>query len=141
MHQVSPVLWWVARLMRYSVGSLAQDDVDLVRRRTERVEVKLAGRIYETYRAEIRREVPAASNKLTNLALSSIGGGSAPVDPREGKEPKTLASWFEFELEMPETRTFVLGEHVYVRFEHGSEPLAWRAYRTVRQLFMRQFVV
>lgn len=120
---------------------VGQDDVDMVRTRTERVEVKLVGRIYDTYPASIRREVPAASTKLTNLALSSLGGGRAPIDPRESKEPKTLASWFEFELEMPATKTFVLGEHVYVRFEHGSEPLAWRAYRSVRQLFMRQFVV
>ena len=120
---------------------VGQDDVDMVRTRTERVEVKLVGRIYDTYPASIRREIPAASTKLTNLALSSLGGGRAPIDPRESKEPKTLASWFEFELEMPATKTFVLGEHVYVRFEHGSEPLAWRAYRSVRQLFMRQFVV
>jgi putative peptide zinc metalloprotease protein len=30
---------------------------------------------------------------------------------------------------------------VYVRFEHGNEPVAWRIYRSVRQLFMRQFTV
>jgi putative peptide zinc metalloprotease protein len=120
---------------------VGQDDVDLVRNRTERVEVKLVGRIYDTYPATLRREVPAASTRLTNLALSSLGGGRAPIDPRESKKPKTLAPWFEFELEMPATNTLVLGEHVYVRFEHGSEPLAWRAYRGVRQLFMRQFVV
>jgi hypothetical protein len=28
-----------------------------------------------------------------------------------------------------------------VRFEHGGEPLAGRLYRSVRQLFMRQFTV
>jgi hypothetical protein len=30
---------------------------------------------------------------------------------------------------------------VYVRFEHGWEPLAGRIYRSVRQLFMKQFTV
>jgi putative peptide zinc metalloprotease protein len=73
--------------------------------------------------------------------LSSVGGGRAPVDPSDTKEPRGLASWFEFELEIPATQAFVLGEHVYVRFEHGAEPVAWRMYRSVRQLFMRQFVV
>jgi len=120
---------------------VSQDEVDLVRSRTERVEVKLAGRIYDTYPAEIRREIPAASTRFANLALSSVGGGRAPVDPRDTKEPKALASWFEFELEMPATQALVLGEHVYVRFEHRAEPVAWRMYRSVRQLFMRQFVV
>jgi hypothetical protein len=35
----------------------------------------------------------------------------------------------------------VLGEHVYARFELGSEPLAWRGYRAIRQLFLRRFAV
>ncbi len=120
---------------------VSQDQVDLVRTRTERVEVKLAGRIYDTFAASITREFPAASTKLANLAMSSIGGGQAAVDPHESKAPKTLNSWFEFELELPAAQAFVLGEHVYVRFEHGTEPVAWRLYRSVRQLFMKRFSV
>src|SRR4051812_372942 len=120
---------------------VSQDQVDLVRTRTERVEVKLAGRVYDTFAASIRRESPAATNKLSNLAMSSIGGGQAVVDPHESKEPKALNTWFEFELELPATQAFVLGEHVYVRFEHGSEALAWRLYRSARQLFMKRFAV
>jgi putative peptide zinc metalloprotease protein len=120
---------------------VSQDDIDLVRTDTEAVRVKLAGRLYETFRAEVRREVPAASNRLSNLAMSSIGGGPAPLDPQDTKEPKTLNTWFEFELVLPATHAFVLGEHVYARFEHGSEPVAWRIYRAIRQLFLRQFAV
>lgn len=120
---------------------VSQDHVDLVRTRTERVEVKLAGRVYDTFTASILRESPAATNKVSNLALSSIGGGQAAVDPQQSKEPKTLNTWFEFELELPATQAFVLGEHVYVRFEHGSEALVWRLYRSVRQLFMKRFAV
>ena len=132
---VVPVAVVTARVL------VSQDHVDMVRTRTERVEVKLAGRVYDTFTASIRRESPAATNKVSNLALSSIGGGQAVVDPHESKEPKTLNTWFEFELELPATQAFVLGEHVYVRFEHGSEPLAWRLYRSVRQLFMKRFSV
>ena len=120
---------------------VSQDDVDLVRMRSERVEVKVAGRLYETYDARLAREVPAASNRVSNLALSSAGGGGAALDPRQNKEPQTLDAWFAFELELPQTPALTLGEHVYVRFEHGSEPLAARLYRSVRQLFMRQFTV
>jgi putative peptide zinc metalloprotease protein len=121
---------------------VSHDDVDLVRTRTKNVSVKLAGRVYETFEASVRREVPAASDKLPNLAMSSIGGGAAPVSPGgDPRDPKALNTWFQFELDLPAAQAFVLGEHVYVRFEHGWEPLAWRWYRTARQLFMKQFTV
>jgi len=120
---------------------VSQDDIDLVRSDTEGVRVKLAGRLYETFDAELGREVPAASTRLSNLAMSSVGGGSAPIDPQNSREPKTLDSWFEFELVLPATRTFVLGEHVYARFEHPPEPVAWRIYRSIRQVFLKQFAV
>jgi putative peptide zinc metalloprotease protein len=120
---------------------VSQDDIDLVRTDTEAVRVKLAGRLYETFHAELRREVPAASNRLGNLAMSSAGGGSAVLDPQNAQEPKTLNTWFEFELALPATHAFVLGEHVYARFEHRPEPVAWRIYRSIRQLFLREFAV
>jgi putative peptide zinc metalloprotease protein len=120
---------------------VSQDDVDLVRTSTREVRVKLAGRMYETFSATVRREVPAASNSVGNLAMSSVGGGRAPLDPQDTKNPKTLQTWFEFELELPATRAFVLGEHVYARFELAPEPLAWRIYRSVRQLFLQRFAI
>ncbi|MDH4095145.1 MAG: PqqD family peptide modification chaperone [Betaproteobacteria bacterium] len=120
---------------------VSQDDIDLVRSGTEAVRVKLAGRLYETFHAELSREVPAASNRLSNLALSSAGGGPAALDPQDSREPRALETWFEYELALPATHAFVLGEHVYARFEHGAEPVAWRIYRSVRQLFLRQFAV
>ena len=120
---------------------VSQDDIDLVRTDTREVRVKLAGRMYETFAASVRREVPAASNSVGNLALSSVGGGGAPLDPQDTKNPKTLQTWFAFELELPATRAFVLGEHVYARFELPPEPLAWRIYRSVRQLFLRRFAI
>jgi putative peptide zinc metalloprotease protein len=120
---------------------VSQDDIDLVRTATERVRIKLAGRMYETFDAQILRVVPAASNRIENLAMSSVGGGLAPLDPQETQKPRTLSTWFEFELALPATRTFVLGEHVYARFEHEAEPVAWRIYRSARQLFLRRFAV
>jgi putative peptide zinc metalloprotease protein len=120
---------------------VSQDDIDLVRTSTREVRVKLAGRMYETFSATVRREVPAASNSVGNLAMSSVGGGRAPLDPQDTKNPKTLQTWFEFELELPATRAFVLGEHVYARFELAPEPLARRIYRSVRQLFLQRFAI
>jgi putative peptide zinc metalloprotease protein len=120
---------------------VSQADVDLVRSQSEKVEVKLASRLYRTYDAFVTREVPAASDRLANPALTSAGGGPAATDPRNANEPKALDKWFEFELALPTALTPVLGEHVYVRFEHASEPLAYRVYRSLRQLFMKRFTV
>jgi putative peptide zinc metalloprotease protein len=120
---------------------VSQDDVDLVRARSERVRVKLAGHSGDTNEARLLREVPAASSRLPNLALSTIGGGRVPVDPRQADTPVALQGWFEFELELIGERTRSLGERVYVRFEHGYEPLAWRWLRAGRQLFMKRFAV
>jgi putative peptide zinc metalloprotease protein len=120
---------------------VSQDDIDLVRSQSQEVRVKIASRLYETYDAYIRREVPAASDRLANPALTSVGGGPAATDPRNPDEPRSLDKWFEFELVLPRTLTPVLGEHVYARFEHDSEPLAYRAYRSLRQLFMKRFTV
>jgi putative peptide zinc metalloprotease protein len=124
---------------------VSQDDVDLVRAQTERVEVKLAGRLGETLEARLRREVPAASARLPNAALSTEGGGLVATDPRQpggaNAAPTALERWFEFELELPGERRRALGERVYVRFEHGWEPLGWRLVRAVRQVFMKRFAV
>jgi putative peptide zinc metalloprotease protein len=120
---------------------VSQDDVDLVRSRTTAVEVKLAGRVGESHRATLKREVPAASSRLPNPALSTGGGGVVATDPRQPDTPTALGRWFEFELELPGKPTHALGQRAYVRFEHGWEPLAWRIGRAVRQLFMRRFAV
>jgi putative peptide zinc metalloprotease protein len=120
---------------------VSQDDVDLVRARVERVEVKLASRLGETLEALLRREVPAASARLPNPALSTAGGGVVATDPRQPDTPTALERWFEFELELPAERARSLGERVYVRFEHGWEPLGWRLVRAARQVFMKRFAL
>ena len=120
---------------------VSQDDIDLVRTRTEQVRIKIAGRMYDTFDGRIRREVPKASDQVSNLAMSSLGGGRAPLNPADPQSAKTLQTWFEFELDLPGTPAFVLGEHVYARFEHDAEPVAWRIYRSVRQLFLERFAV
>jgi putative peptide zinc metalloprotease protein len=120
---------------------VAQEDIDYVRTRTVRVRAKLAGRLYDTYDATILREMPKATDEVANLALSTLGGGRAALDPTEAEKSRTLQTWFQFELELPGTQAFVIGEHVYARFEHPPEPIAWRMYRAVRQLFLKQFLV
>jgi putative peptide zinc metalloprotease protein len=119
-----------------------QADVALVRERTRDVELRLRSRIGRVLSAEIRREVPAATDRLPSRALGSGGGGRMPVDPTDEDGLRTLESVFQFDLSLAEPMPpREIGARVYVRFDHGTEPLAARAYRAVKRAFLRQIGV
>src|SRR6478735_7448349 len=119
---------------------VSQDDVDLVRMRTRRIEVKRAGSLADTETATLGHEVPAASRHLPNPALSVQSGGVVAIDSRQtDNQQLAMDSWFEFELALPRSSTRSIGERVHVRFVHDPEPLAARMYRSLRQLFLRRF--
>jgi putative peptide zinc metalloprotease protein len=121
---------------------VSQDDVDLVRSRLTRADVRLAGRIAEVHPATVVREVPAAKDQLPSAALSSEGGGAVPQDPRDPKGGKALVSTFQFDLELPPgTAHAGFGGRAYVRFAHRPEPLGWQWYRRIRQAFLARFNV
>jgi putative peptide zinc metalloprotease protein len=55
---------------------------------------------------------------------------------------RTLERVFQFDLALPENAAIhAAGERVHVRFDHGAEPVAQRAYRALRRLFLRQLGV
>ncbi|MGB3416086.1 MAG: PqqD family peptide modification chaperone [Mesorhizobium sp.] len=121
-----------------------QSDVDLVRARTDGVDVRYAGETGDTVPARISREVPAAQFDLPSLALAVEGGGNVAVrsaDDGSGK-PRALEGLFVFDV-FPEraAQHLLLGSRVFVRFDHGREPLIWRWMRTVRQTFLSHFNV
>lgn len=117
-----------------------QQDIDLVRSRTRAIEVRLTEDLGEIMQARIRREVPAATATLPNLALSLDGGGKVALDPRE-KNPRALQKFFDFEISLPARQDVHIGSRIYVRFDHGSEPLAFQWYRSLRQVFLKQLNV
>ena len=118
-----------------------QQSVDLVRGHTERVTLKLAERLEDTLPSRILREVPRASDRLPSAALSQAGGGDVPLDPTSASEPRTLQTYFEFELELPQERQVLLGGRVYVRFDHPSESIAAQGWRALQQLFLKRLAV
>jgi putative peptide zinc metalloprotease protein len=118
-----------------------QQDIDLVRNRSRAVEVRLVERSAESMPAVVLREVPAASSSLPNLALSVEGGGSVALDPRERGKPQALQKYFQFELQLPRLSEVHIGSRVYVRFDHGGEPLGRQWYRRLRQVFLKQLNV
>jgi putative peptide zinc metalloprotease protein len=122
--------------------ALVQDDIAMVRQYTRGVEVMLAGWDAKPVPARIRREVPGASAQLPTAALGSAGGGPIAVDPRDKQGVTTLRQVFQLELVLPgELRTEYLGSRVYVRFDHGYEPVGVQLYRAARRLLLRQFNV
>jgi len=119
-----------------------QTDVDFVRHKTLGVKIRLPERIEEILPAVIQREVPAATDQLPSRTLSQQGGGEIAIDPHDMIGVKAFQKVFLFDIELPKRIGFYhVGGRVYVRFDHEWEPLIWRWYRSVRQLFLRKFNV
>jgi putative peptide zinc metalloprotease protein len=119
---------------------VGQNDVDLVRKRLVGAEVLVASNLGRAYPAALLREVPAASDQLPSKALTIEGGGSQAEDLRDQNHPRTLSRYFQFDVAIhPEAALGAASAHVWVRFDHGPEPLAWQAWRRLRQLLLSRF--
>ncbi len=120
---------------------VAQEDVDFVRKKTRGVKIRLPEKMEEAVPVAVKREVPAATDQLPSRTLSQQGGGQIPIDPRDNQGIKAFQTVFMFDIELPEERLYPVGGRVYVRFDHGWEPMIWRWYRNARQLFLKRFNV
>ena len=119
-----------------------QTDIDLIRHSTKTVQVRLAERLASPIDADVKRLVPAASDELPSPALGSEGGGQVPMDPKDPKGQKAIRKVFQIDLQLPLALGIVnVGGRVYVRFDHGREPLMTQWYRQGRQLFLSRFNV
>src|SRR5205823_2681810 len=63
-----------------AVVVVPEDTADLVRARTEGVELRVAGDSAKSYSAAVLREVPHINDRLPSLALSTLGGGEMVTD-------------------------------------------------------------
>lgn len=119
-----------------------QTDISLVRDRTRRVEVRLAGRLDHRITTTIAREIPAASDYLPSAVLSTHGGGRFLVAPGDSRNLQSLEKTFQVEINLPIAAEDVrIGERVHVVFDHGYEPIGVQWYIALRQLFLRKFHV
>ncbi len=137
-------------LVGYVIGSgtpiakvvLDEAGAALVRDRTDAVEVRLARDIADVQPARIDRVFPAATGQLPSRALGSAGGGEWAIDTSDPEGLRTLVPVVELDLSLPESwKEGAIGESVYVRFDHGMEPLALRAYRGLRRLLLSRLSV
>jgi putative peptide zinc metalloprotease protein len=113
-----------------------QGDVARVRADTHAVSVRFAGG-GTAIPATLEREVPQATDRLPSLALGAAGGGQLAVDSRDQQGLTALESLFQFDVRLEEgARVPGLGSLAAVRFDHGCEPLGFRALRAARRLFL-----
>lgn len=120
-------------------AAVPEQDAALVRERTHRVEVRLAEASAERMVAELVREVPAATHQLPSAALSDRGGGPHVTDPADKDGLRALEPVVLIDLKLPDTNLQRAGGRVWIRFDHGAEPLAGQWYRRFRQLFLQHF--
>jgi putative peptide zinc metalloprotease protein len=137
------VVAWVVDLRDATVRVVVpQQDVALVRARTRAAWVRRASDVGEVLPARLAREVPAATDRLPTAALGRPAGGPIGVDPLDPDGVRTREPVFQFDLALPDDVALrVAGERVLVRFDHGAEPIAWRAARGVRRIFLSRLGV
>ena len=62
------------------------------------------------------------------------------IDPRDPNKSRALEGLFFVDLRITDGKPVDrLGERVFVRFDHGTEPIAFRLMRAVRQVFLSRF--
>ena len=116
-----------------------QDAIGLVRQNVENVEIRFVEHINQTYITNVSREIPAATYKLPSKALAQQGGGRIQTDPFDEGGTKTKDQYFQFEIALPENvKTSHIGQRVFVKFNHGKEPLAMQWYRSFEELFLNE---
>lgn len=121
---------------------VAQSAENLVSQRTKKVEVRPAGSVGQPFEAQIKREVPAATDELPSMTLSLQGGGKIGLDPNKPGDSKALEKLFVLDLDLSSgAPTNYIGGRIYVRFQHQPEPLADQWYREARRVFLKRFNV
>lgn len=120
-------------------AAVTGSDVHLVRHRLRDAEVRLADAPRQPLQARSNGDVPAATRQLPSAALGAAAGGPYPTDPAEKDGLLSTQPVFLVDLTLPGMPSNRVGGRAWVRFDHGSEPLAMQAWRQASQLFLRHF--
>jgi putative peptide zinc metalloprotease protein len=121
---------------------ITQSAIDLVREQSREITVRSAERFFEPRSARVMHEIPFVTRQLPSPAFSTLGGGQISIDPADPDGMTALEMLYQLELKMDQPLAAQgVGGRVYVRFGHGYEPLAFQAWRSIRQLFLKRFDV
>lgn len=121
---------------------VTQGDIDLVRNRYRSAEFRAADWVAQAHAAGMVRQASGGVDELPTAALGIQGGGEIPTLPGDADGVKTMGPVFRVDLALPAAPPqAAFGKRVFVRFDHGTEPLAWQGLRRLRQLFLSRFGV
>lgn len=121
---------------------VSETRADLVRSDTRDVTLRFADDLDRVWPARIRREIPRITDELPTAALATIGGGALSVDHSRPDALRSLTRVLQLELVFDRpSRVDTLGGRVHVRFRHADQPIALRAWRALRQLFLSELNV
>lgn len=121
---------------------VTQSDIGQIQKQLNGAEIRLVNHPEQAIPATIIRRAPEATNTLPSAALATTNGGKIQVNPNAKEELTTQEKVFHIDLEYtPIYNSPEIGQRVYVRFDHGSEPIGQQWYRRFRQAFLRQFNV
>ena len=122
--------------------AIPQAKAELIRSRTEAVEILFFDDPANPVPARLIAELPQSQNTVPSRALATEGGGDIVLNPAGQTALSTLESVFQFEVAPLHAREVShVGQRALVKFDHGTEPVGFRLYRGLRQVFLRQFNV
>ncbi len=116
-----------------------QDRAYLVRHHTQAVAVRLTDATGTVIPARLGPDIPAATRQLPSAALGERGGGPFAMDAADADGLRSLEPVFLYDVFLANRTLERVGGRAWVRFDHGTEPLAFQLYRRASQLFLKQF--
>lgn len=116
--------------------------IDLVETAPPEVRVLIPGRGLEPVPGQILTLAPQATRVLDHPALAQAAGGPLVMDPSDETGQRTA---LPFHVAVVQTDvaldTLAVGAVVWVRFDHGQQPLLPRIWRAVRQTFLQRLAL
>ena len=106
------------------------------------VELRVQGRPQQEVTGRIVRIVESGQRELPTPALGYAGGGSLAVSQQDEAGTQAAEPFFEVHIEPKDIEAFeqlLSGQRVVARFQLPASPLAWQAWRHVRQAVQERF--
>ena len=122
-------------------AAVPNEDVALVAAASPRVQIRRADPRAPALVARWDGLLSGAGSPLPSPALGERSGGSLATDPADAQGLKPLRAVAVAQLRLEPGQAAAtgerIGERVWVRFDHGHEPLAGQAARAIRQTLLR----
>lgn len=119
--------------------ALPQDQAALVHGATREVGVRLAEEGYRPRAGRVQRDLDGAVARLPSAALGDRSGGEIAIDGSDKDGVTTLRPVVLMDIEVAAARSERIGARAWVRFDHGTLPIAQQAVRKLQQLVLQHF--